>query len=65
MVVAKETFWSLAYADDIVLLPTSKGELREKIGAVLEKNKLLLNEEKFKIKVEEENRGKPGYGKNL
>lgn len=52
IVVGREKFWSLAYADDVVLVATREEELKrmmKKLEKYLENKKLTLNSEKSKI----------------
>lgn len=50
--IGREKIWSLAYADDLVLLAMSPQELKEMMGSLkkyLEKKELNLNAEKSKM----------------
>ena len=54
MVVGNKKFWSLMYADDIVLVANKEGEFKSMINRLekyLDKRKLLLNVEKSKVLV--------------
>lgn len=52
VVIRREKFWSLAYADDMVLLARNQQDLKEMIGRLkiyLERQDLILNAEKSKV----------------
>lgn len=54
LVIGKEKFWCLEYADDIVLLATSEEELKEmmeRLEKYLDRKKLILSEGKSKVMV--------------
>lgn len=54
LVVGKEKFWSLAYADDVVLVANKEEEMRDMIKRTeryLDRKKLTLNVEKSKLMI--------------
>lgn len=60
IVVGKEKFWTIMYADDIVLLAKSEAELKEmmkRFKKFLEKKGLILSPEKSKVLVFEKGKG--------
>ena len=61
MVVGKEKFWTLSYADDIVLLANEEKEIKEmmrRLEKYLDRKKLVLNESKSKMMVFGKGRGR-------
>lgn len=61
MVTGKEKIWSLAYADDIVLLAKSTEELKELMRTLekyLARKELILNLSKSNVFIFERGRGK-------
>lgn len=59
--IGKEKFWTITYADDMVLLAKSEEELKgmiKRFKRYLEKKNMLLSTEKLKILVFEEGRGR-------
>ena len=59
--IGNKKIWSISYADDICLIASGKDALKEmlkKMGSYLEKKKLGLNEDKTKIMIFGETRGR-------
>jgi len=61
VVVGREKFWSIIYADDIVLVAKSEQELKSmmrRLKKYIDKKRLILSPEKSKVMVFERGRGK-------
>lgn len=61
VVIGREKFWSIMYADDMVLLAKNKSELKKMIKIFrkfLEKKSLSLSPDKSKVMVFEKGRGR-------
>lgn len=57
----KEKVWTIIYADDIVLMSETEGEMKDMIGRLrryTDRKKLTLSAEKSKVMVFEKGRGK-------
>lgn len=58
--MAREKFWTIIYADDIVLLAKSEQKLKglKRFRKYIERKELLLNPEKSKVMVFKRGRGR-------